>query len=92
MEDKNGIEIIAEERRRQIEEEGFHPTEDVILYRDDELAKAASVYAAPESVPFNVWPWNKSWLKLSPQNRIKDLAKAGALIAAQIDVLLKLNK
>ena len=49
---KTGIEIIAEERKRQIEVEGWKPT---------------------------------------PDDRIKELAKAGALIAAEIDRLQRLK-
>ena len=31
------------------------------------------------------FPWDNKWWKPSPDNRIKELAKAGALIAAEID-------
>jgi hypothetical protein len=36
------------------------------------------------------WPWDKSFWKPSPEDRVKELVKAGALIAAQIDY--ELNK
>ena len=31
------------------------------------------------------WPWAKGWWKPTPDDRIKELTKAGALIAAEID-------
>jgi hypothetical protein len=34
-----------------------------------------------------MWPWEASWWKPSQTDRIKELAKAGALIAAEIDRL-----
>jgi len=33
----------------------------------------------------NLWPWGKEWWK--PSDRRRDLVKAGALIAAEIDRL-----
>lgn len=34
------------------------------------------------------WPFDPMWWKPSPDNRVKELVKAGALIAAEIDRLL----
>ena len=34
-----------------------------------------------------MWPWEANWWKPTPEDRIKELAKAGALIAAEIDRL-----
>lgn len=95
---KTGIELIAEERQRQIEVEGWtkeHDTEHI----DDSLAFAAVCYAIPhayrkfsycpsrkERLP-EFWPWDKEWWKPCPQDRIRELVKAGALIAAEIDKL-----
>jgi len=39
-----------------------------------------------------IWPWEKSWWKPTPNDRVKELVKAGALIAAEIDRLLEQNK
>jgi hypothetical protein len=33
------------------------------------------------------WPWDASWWKPTPDNRVRELVKAGALIAAEIDRL-----
>jgi hypothetical protein len=89
---KTGIELIAEERQRQIESEGFTKEHDLML-TDESLACAASCYAVPKKhrpmhngLPF-WWMWEKAWWKPSPENRIKELQKAGALIAAEIDRL-----
>lgn len=37
-------------------------------------------------VPFD-WPWDRGWWKPSPMDRVRELVKAGALIAAEIDRL-----
>ena len=86
---KNGVELIADERIRQIEEEGWTAEHDS-KYRDESLVKAAKCYIDADStnrsyVPVT-WPWGYEWWKPSG-DRIRDLTKAGALIAAEIDRL-----
>ena len=89
---KTGIELIAEERQRQIEVEGWTKEHDAKNI-DDELAIVASLYALPsgkrEITVRARWPemWAYEWWKPSPDNRIRELQKAGALIAAEIDRL-----
>ena len=93
---KTGIEIIADERKRQVEIEGRTPKhDDIHIY--EELSMAAICYAMPFSVrelryalPV-FWPFGFEYWKPSPLNRIKELAKAGALIAAEIDRIQRLN-
>lgn len=101
---KTSIELIAEERQRQIEVEGFTAEHDE--QNDDcELAAAAAAYAfAPfmnyeiregyKVPPEPMWPewWLAKWWKPCPDNRIRELQKAGALIAAEIDRLQNLQK
>ena len=87
-----GIDIIAKERTRQIHVEEWTPSHDS-EHDGGELAMAASVYAAPEMCrgPARMramWPWSDAWWKPSPEDRVRELAKAGALIAAEIDRLL----
>lgn len=90
-----GLDLIAAERKRQKEQEGFDPTRDVELYTDGELALAGACYALGDlhrskemyGEPPPEWPWGKEWWKPTPQNRVGELAKAGALIAAEIDRL-----
>lgn len=88
-----GIEIIAAERQRQIESEGWTVEHDDKHTRN-ELAKAAACYAMGQQFVFinewvnkRAWPWENRWWKPTPKDRIKELAKAGALIAAEIDRL-----
>jgi hypothetical protein len=95
----SAIDDIAAERRRQIEVEGWTPEHDA-KYTDGELSVAAAVYAVgaatedshswaieaaskgtiKDSTP---WPWDSSWHK--PTTRRRDLVKAAALLAADID-------
>ena len=89
---KTGIDLIADERKRQIEKEGWTAEHDA-NHTDDTLALAGVCYAIPsylrkyeKEVPF-FWPWDKESWKPTPDNRIKELVKAGALIAAEIDKL-----
>lgn len=96
-----GVTAISQERDRQIQVEGWTPEHDA-QHSNGELAKAAGCYALADdarekcngniSEPFKFWPWAKEWWKPSPDNRIKELAKAGALIAAEIDRLVALEK
>jgi len=100
---KSGVELIAEERQRQIEFEGFTNEHDK-QHVDDELAIAAACYAIPEKIRINelakkssiysipnLFPWGKEWWKPSPDERITELVKAGALIAADIDRIMNAN-
>jgi hypothetical protein len=100
---KTGIELIAEERARQISQEGWTPEHDN-QHRRGELAHAAVGYAslaayqssahltspATEMDPHPQWPWDADWWKPSA-SRIRNLQKAGALIAAEIDRLQRLR-
>lgn len=91
---KTGIDYIQEERVRQQQEEGWTEEHDA-EYTNEELARVAAVYAIPEShrmfgnhyVDTWLWPpdWDTKWFKPTPNDRVKELAKAGALIAAAID-------
>lgn len=102
---KSGVELIAEERKRQIEEEGYNLAYDK-KHGNGEMGMAAAAYAVPNSVLINptvaeddstdivygsrftsLWPWEARDWKPTPKDRIKELVKAGALIAAEIDRL-----
>lgn len=86
---KTGVELIAAERQRQIEKEGWTASHDDD-HDDGELALAAACYANPTrgvSFPPNFWPWAEEWWKPSPGDRVRELVKAGALLAAEIDRL-----
>lgn len=94
----HGVSLIADERRRQITEEGWTPDHDD-EHVGDALALAASCYACPadmralatSGIPTN-WPWSDDWWKPgepTTRGRIWDLRRAGALVAAEIDRLLR---
>jgi len=100
---KTGVELIAEERQRQIEVEGWTAEHDAI-HQDGEMAMAAAVYAWPTTymatgaprcaiiTKRELWPWDDKWYKPNQQeNKVADLIKAGALIAAEIDRLQSLS-
>ena len=92
-----GCELITKERQRQIEEEGWTKEHDS-QHGIGVLAMAGASYALPELWRQNIssgileppfcWPFSKEWWKPTPNNRLKELIKAGALIAAEIDRLL----
>lgn len=88
----SGVEMINIERDRQINELGYDYNNDS-LYGNNELARAGATYAMPEGYlrgtyylgKPRTWPWDISYWKPTPDDRIRELVKAGALIAAQID-------
>lgn len=88
----NGIEMIRQERARQRSKdgEGYSKAHDRNHHSRDELAIAAMWYAMPDRVRGRAniqYPYG--WhFKPSPDDRIRELVKAGALIAAEIDRLL----
>jgi len=94
----NGVQLIAAERTRQIEDEKWSPAHDD-RHKKFQLSLAASSYiavvASPDEwaaehgtqpAPCHDWPWAKKWWKPS-DDPIRNLVKAGALIAAEIDRL-----
>lgn len=92
-----GTALITGERGRQIEGEGWTAAHDD-LHDGGQMAKAGAMYALPErfrsmcalvNVPTD-WPWSPEWWKPTPSNRVRELVKAGALIAAEIDRLIRL--
>lgn len=85
-----GSELIAEERERQIAKEGWTPAHDD-THADGEMGMAALSYILaadyrgqnPEE-PLTYWPWDRSYFK-PVADPVRNLVKAGALIAAEID-------
>ena len=84
----DGVGLIAAERQRQVSVEGWTPGHDD-EHTDSTIAHAAACYAygAPFISGVTVWPWDASWWKPTPNDRVRELVKAGALIAAEIDRL-----
>lgn len=86
-----GITLIAQERRRQVEQEGWDSTHDDEA-EGFELSRAGACYAQSAVMGENAgapreWPWSYQWWK--PGKPIRMLVKAGALIAAEIDRRLR---
>ena len=95
---KTGVELIAEERQRQIDKEGWTAEHDDGHYAF-ELTRAAATYLVntiEKEVDCGVmgrhvlaaaanalWPWDPNDHK--PKRTLKNLIRAGALIAAEID-------
>ena len=120
MDEKTGVELILQERERQISEEKWSDEHDD-QHDEEELALAACCYAAPEDIYIfgsrqvqvnssrgledagyfydyktvedyhDPWPWDEDWDKREKHDRIKRLTIAGALIAAEIDRLRRLE-
>lgn len=98
---KTGIHLISAERERQVSAEGWTPEHDD-THHTGELVNAAIAYAdvaASQVVvggsgetygPHDDWPWSLDWWKPS-DDPLRNLVKAGALIAAEIDRLSRQN-
>lgn len=90
---QTGCQLIAAERKRQIEVEGWTADHDA-KHICGELTDAAVCYAIRgywrtryDRFLKALWPWDSKYWKPTQDDRIKELTKAGALIAAEIDRL-----
>jgi hypothetical protein len=92
---KTGIELIAEERQKQIAKWGNTEAHDVI-HDSFELSRAAAAisYNAPEDINTLIYAPDWAWeLRVKYVNdNIKRLQIAGALIAAEIDRIQSLKQ
>ena len=79
-----GVTLIARERQRQVDEERWSPEHDDTL-QSGALATAAVGYITGHRANFPI-----SW-RFKPTTRARDLVKAGALIAAEIDRLQRIG-
>ena len=100
----NGVERIAAERKRQIETENWTPQHDFDEHGDMVLAIAAASYVLDLAGVFGdhheswkqiykecgekVWIFDEEGFKPTHDDPIRQLTKAGALIAAEIDRLI----
>ncbi len=100
-----GLELIILERERQITQEGWSKERDLEVHPHGELAMAAACYiydymsrpqqkntAYYHNQAMTFWPWAMKWWKPTPDDDVRQLVKAGALIAAEIDRLQRLKK
>ncbi|MER9164362.1 hypothetical protein [Mesorhizobium sp. M0715] len=103
MKISRAVRDIAIERQRQIDAEGWTPAHDD-MHSGGEMAAAAAMYALParyrqmsvvgnheryEQLYRYIWPWDEGWWKATTRRR--DLVKAGALIAAEIERIDRLD-
>lgn len=93
-----GVRLIFEERMRQVTGERWTQEHDD-THEAGQLAIAGACYALEgiwvnvggvntNSLAFSAWPWDSDWWKPG-KDRIRQLAKAGALIAAEIDRIIR---
>jgi hypothetical protein len=89
--------LTYDERQRQIKKEGYTLDHDD-LHENGEIGIAALCYYQSISerdlpggdinmgieMPYD-WPWDRSDWKPSPDNRLKELVKAGALYRAELE-------
>ena len=107
LDDDSGADLIAEERQRQVNVEGYSEQHDS-QHKTSELIRAAIAYIESAKIGVNclelgnndafdilvrkgqtgkaICPWGDGF---KPSTDIRDLEKAGALIAAAIDRLRK---
>jgi hypothetical protein len=94
-----GAELIAAERARQLADEGFTPDHDATLLFTD-LARAGAAYALVTldwDGCEDIWPWDEGFKpscravdeECAAEYVLHDLVRAGALMAAAIDRLLR---
>lgn len=94
-----GIGLIAKERARMITEEGY-TIDEIYEHKQGELADAGALLAITDEAKefmddhwgneayLHFWRFELSKLKFTPEDRVAQLSRAGALIAAEIDRLL----
>lgn len=88
----NGVERIAAARQKQLEVKGY------TLERDRQYTRGELVYAAMAYAGENIemdgifmWPWDPQYWEPAEEDPIRNLERAGALIAAEIDRLQGLS-
>src|SRR5437588_425022 len=100
---KSALSLIADERDRQIKEEGYTEAHDKEMHSDGALAIAAACYAAhplkiyrkeelAESIRFNrMMPFSEYTID-KKHSEIRRLTIAGALIVAEIERLQNIKR
>lgn len=98
MEKQKGAALTYIERKRQVEKEGYSFEHDD-QHEDFEIGFAALCYeqrpderdikgvdrlSMATAVPLD-WPWDRLHWKPTPDDRVKELVKAGALYRAEIE-------
>jgi hypothetical protein len=83
---KDGATLIAEERQRQVSQEGYNEEHDD-QHIGQQLVHAAAAYLLrrPWMWPWQMRLWKGAAAPTDLDGRLRELAKAGALVAAEID-------
>lgn len=95
---KKGVELIADERQKQIDKHGFtggHHADHPEWYDANQMVDAAQVLSERHNEFINWYPinWDHSWFRRLLDKPYKErLVIAGALIAAEIDRLQEIEK
>ena len=93
---KTGIELIKEERQKQIDKHGFtaeHHVNHPEWYESDQLSRAAASILMPNKISLAPDNWDMVWFRnLKGREKKERLVIAGALIAAELDRLELLEK
>lgn len=88
-----GIEMIIEERKHQLEKLGFTIEADVKKYKGGQLLMLAHYIMLGNNANMPKDSWSVDYIKQIHRHSLpKQLAIAGALIAAHIDVVLAIEK
>lgn len=93
----DGVSLIAAERKRQVEKEGWDATHDDTHVRG-EMAITAACYAVEGTAAVvtvdgcEAWPWGSCDDKRNWHGPVRRLVIAGALIAAEIDRLSRADR
>ncbi|WP_395739289.1 hypothetical protein [Prosthecobacter sp.] len=104
---KTGVELIKEERQRQIKEEGWTPEHDD-GHDCGQMGNAAAIYALASSYLSSGNDLNETWTQMIDErlmrfwpwepewlkispDAVRNLTKAGALIVAEIDRIQRLQ-
>lgn len=96
----SGVELIKRERVRQVSTEGWtqkhddnhdmgellHAAQSYVMIADAQTNKVA----LPTCFVPKFWPWELKWFKPS-RDQVQNLVKAGALIAAEIDRIKRIE-
>ena len=99
-----GAELISQERKRQIDDEDYsaehddkHTTGELVMasacyiydyYGHIEITEHRAFY---RNFAQDRWPWDSYYYKPTPKDPIHQLKIAGALIAAEIDRLQRMQ-
>lgn len=98
-----GCSLIRDERKRQIDDEMYSEDHDT-LHQYGELLDAAICYCLTEYNDYGlferpihveklinvIWPWGQEYWK--PKDKLRNLIRAGALIAAELDRLNRIER